>query len=70
MRYSVTSHSAASVEVLCIEEAGYAPVTWSRLQYSIEDGAISPDPSSACLRAQVTAFCKSFLDLPHKLSDA
>ena len=69
MRYSVVGHSASILDILVIEEIDYAPVNWVRMQYSIESRTIEPEPADVCVRAQVAAFCSSYLSLPPEVND-
>jgi|SRR5579884_920268 len=61
LRYEVIQRDAQSLCVLCIEEQSYAPLRWYAVQYSCIDGQVSPEPDDLCVRAQVIAFCRSYL---------
>jgi hypothetical protein len=61
LRYSVVSCDAERIEILCIEEADHAPLRWHTIRYDIVSGELEPDAADACMRAQVIAFCTSFL---------
>jgi hypothetical protein len=60
-RYTVLRHAAAALEILCIEEQNYAPVRWQATRYSLENGLLEPEVADTCMRAQVLAFCRSYL---------
>ena len=61
LRYSILRRTDALLEVLCIEEQDYAPLRWHSIQYFFEGGRIEPEPLNLCIRAQVLAFCRSYL---------
>jgi hypothetical protein len=61
MRYSVLRQSDETLDLVCIEEAGYAPVRWHALQYSKATGLLAPDVGGECMKAQAIAFCRSYL---------
>ncbi len=60
-RFEVLSRSAAHLDLLFIEESLYAPLAWHRLTFLIHPEQLEPDPSDACQRAQLLAFCRSYL---------
>lgn len=60
-RFEVLRRSAAHLDVLFIEEALYAPLAWHRLTFTIAPEQLEPDPPDACQRAQLLAFCRSYL---------
>ncbi len=60
-RFNVLGRSAASLNVLFVEESLYAPVAWRSLTFTIDSGRLDPDPADACRRAQLLAFCRSYL---------
>jgi hypothetical protein len=60
-RFEVVRRSAAHLDLLLIEEALYAPLTWHRLKYSIDSEQLQPDPPDPCRHAQLLAFCRSYL---------
>ncbi len=60
-RFDVLRRSAAHLEVLFVEESLYAPVSWRPLTFMIDSGRLDPDPTDACQRAQLLAFCHSYL---------
>jgi hypothetical protein len=62
LRYSVISYSAAVLQILCIEEQNYAPLRWHPAQYFPNTGRLEPEISDLCMRAQILAFCRSYLE--------
>jgi hypothetical protein len=60
-RFDVLRRSAASLEVLFVEESLYAPVSWHPLTFLIGSERLDPDPADNCQRAQLLAFCRSYL---------
>lgn len=61
-RYTVLRQSAASLEILCIEEQDYAPVRWHSTQYTQATGSLEPELADSWMRAQALAFCRSYLE--------
>lgn len=61
LRYNVVRRTAASLEILCVEEQHYAPLRWHAVEYFFESERIEPEPADVCMRAQVLAFCRSYL---------
>ena len=61
IRFDVVARSVDTLELLCIEERQYAPYHWNKLRYFIETGSIEPGVADTCTRAQVEAFCRSYL---------
>jgi hypothetical protein len=60
-RFDVVQRSVAGLELLFIEEAFFAPLAWRRLQFVIDGERLEPDPADPCERAQILAFCRSYL---------
>ena len=60
-RYAVIAHSAAALEILCIEEQNYTPTRWHSTHYYPESGRLEPEVADACMHAQALAFCHSYL---------
>jgi len=60
-RFEVVRRSAERLDLLFIEEAHYAPLAWQRLTFSIASERLEPDPPEPCRRAQLLAFCRSYL---------
>ena len=63
VRYSVTQESTEKLDLLCIEEAGYAPLQWHALRYETAGDRLEPGPVSRCVEAQALAFCRGYLQL-------
>jgi hypothetical protein len=61
VRFEVLRRSAAHLDLLLVEEAGHAPLAWNRLTFLIASEALEPEPIDTCRRAQLLAFCRSFL---------
>jgi hypothetical protein len=61
LRYNVVRRTAGALEILCVEEQHYAPLRWHSVQYFFEDERIEPELADLCTRAQVVAFCRSYL---------
>lgn len=61
LRYEVVERSETTLRVLCIEEQNYAPVRWYSIDYTCCDAHMEPDPPDFCVRAQLLAFCRSYL---------
>jgi hypothetical protein len=60
-RFEVLRRSIAHLDVLFIEEAFYAPLAWRRLEFLIDGEQLDPNPADPCERAQMMAFCRSYL---------
>jgi hypothetical protein len=60
-RFEVLRRSAGNMDLLFIEESLYAPLAWHRFTFSIEPEQLEPDPPDLCQRAQLLAFCRSYL---------
>jgi hypothetical protein len=60
-RFEVLRRSIAQLDLLFIEESLYAPVAWHRLAFLINPEQLDPDPTDACQRAQLFAFCRSYM---------
>ena len=63
LRYSVVAQTDCVIDLLCIEEADYAPLQWKRLQYRIAEGELSPETTPLLMRAQAVAFAREHLRL-------
>ena len=61
MRFHMTRNDGANLEILCVEEADHTPARWYSVQYFPERGELSPSIADPCVRAQIVAFCRSFL---------
>ena len=62
-RFEVVSRSRARLELLFIEEEFYAPKAWRKLAFQVDGARLEPTPKDACERAQLLAFCRSYLKL-------
>lgn len=61
LRYDVRGRSSEVLEVLWIEEQTFAPTRWQVVSYSIVSEQLEPEIADSCLRAQLLAFCRSYL---------
>ena len=61
IRYHVLRRTPVGLEVLCVEEQDYTPLAWHSMQYFFEGERIEPEAADACIRAQLLAFCRSYL---------
>ena len=61
IRYDVVRRTPVALEILCVEEQNYAPLTWHSMQYFFEGERIEPKLTDECVRAQLLAFCRSYL---------
>ena len=62
LRYELLSRNENTLEVMIIAERDYAPVDWRVVRYSTATGAEEPEISDACMRAQLAAFCRAYLN--------
>ncbi len=60
-RYEMERRSATQLELLFIEESRYAPLRWHRHCFKIESEQFEPEINETCQRAQLLAFCRSYL---------
>lgn len=60
-RFNMTGSSSTSLEVLQLQETSYAPTAWRSVRYFIGSELLEPEISDVCARAQLIAFCRSFL---------
>ena len=60
-RFEVLGRSVAHLDLLFIEEELYAPLAWRRVEFRIDGEQLEPDPADSCERAQMIAFCRSYL---------
>ncbi len=67
-RFEVLRRSVAHLDLLFITETSYAPSAWRRLEFLVDGEALNPVPEDACERAQMLAFCRSYL-LHHPLQE-
>jgi hypothetical protein len=61
LRYDVRGRSSDVLQVLWIEEQNFAPSRWQVVSYSISSEQLEPEIADGCLRAQLLAFCRSYL---------
>jgi hypothetical protein len=61
LRYNVVRRTGTALEIVCVEEQQYAPLHWYSIQYFLDSERIEPQLSDTCIRAQVLAFCRSYL---------
>ena len=61
MRYELLRRTETELEVMIIEEQNYAPAGWRIVRYSTGSGLVTPEVDEPCLRAQVVAFCRTYL---------
>jgi hypothetical protein len=61
LRYTVAARSSSEIELMVIEESEYAPVEWRPVHYFIAQECLEPEIADLCTRAQLVAFCRSFL---------
>ncbi len=64
-RFEVTHRSDTGLALLFIEEAFFAPLAWRRVEFLINGEQLEPDPADPCERAQILAFCRSYLRRHH-----
>jgi hypothetical protein len=60
-RLEVLRRSASHIDVLFIQEAFYSPAAWRRVEFLIDGERLDPETGDVCERAQILAFCRSFL---------
>lgn len=60
-RFEVVRRSRVQLELLFIEEAFYAPLAWRKLVFRVDGEQLEPNPADPCERAQLLAFCRSYL---------
>jgi hypothetical protein len=63
LRYTVTRSDSNIIQLMLITECDYAPLNWQSLEYLVGPESIRPDVADPCLRAQLLAFCRSYLKL-------
>lgn len=61
LRYDVVRRSATALEIICVEEQQYAPWRWHSVRYFFEGERMEPEVADVCMRAQLLAFCRSYL---------
>jgi len=53
--------SPESLELLFLEERDHFPINWRSIRYTVRTESIDPGLEDSCARAQVIAFCRSYL---------
>ncbi|MGA8025795.1 MAG: hypothetical protein WB992_01530 [Bryobacteraceae bacterium] len=61
LRYSIVQRTETTLEVLYVEEQDYAPLRWHAIQYFLDGERLMPEVPDVCARAQVLAFCRSYV---------
>jgi hypothetical protein len=61
LRYTVLRRTSDQLEILCIEEHDHAPGRHYPLRYAIAEATLSSNACEDSVRAQATAFCRSYL---------
>ena len=61
IRYTVVRRTPAALEILYVEEQNYVPLAWHSIQYFPDNDRLEPQLSDECIRAQLVAFCHSYL---------
>ena len=61
IRLDVLSVNAESLELLFVEECDRFPVSWRPVRYMVRTESVDPGLEDSCARAQVVAFCRSYL---------
>jgi hypothetical protein len=62
LRYHLIRRTPSALDVLCVEEQDYAPVRWYEVKYLIVESRIEPEMGDACIRAQILALCRGYLE--------
>ena len=61
LRLTVAKQEPDSLEVLAIEEANHTPLRSQTVRFLLRSEELMPDLAEACQRAQLVAFCRSYL---------
>lgn len=61
LRLTVAAKDSDALEILAIEEADHRPVRWETVRFLLRTEELMPDPGGICQRAQLMAFCRSYL---------
>ena len=61
VRFDILRSDTAALEILYLEERNHAPVRWRTIRYVLSTEILEPDLTDVCARAQVLAFCRSYL---------
>ena len=60
-RFGVLRRADDCLDLIYLEEQDYAPARMQRIRFSISTGALDPEVTEPCARAQVQAFCRSYV---------
>ncbi len=61
IRFDILRSDAEALEVLYLEERECAPLRWQTVRYALSTETLQPELQDICARAQVLAFCRSYL---------
>jgi hypothetical protein len=61
-RYTVLRESADELQILCIEEREHIPTWHGTVRFEIGISALMENELSSIVRAQATAFCRSYIE--------
>ena len=61
LRLTVAKEDGDSLEILAIEEANHSPVRWQTIRFLVQSEELVPNLAEICQRAQLLAFCRSYL---------
>ena len=60
-RFDLRRTEGNELELLSIDERDHAPAGWHTVLYLSDAGTLRPEPPDPCERAQLLAFCRSYL---------
>lgn len=61
LRLTVAKQDTDALEVLAIEETNHRPIRWQTVRFLLGSEELIPESSEICQRAQLVAFCRSYL---------
>jgi hypothetical protein len=61
LRFDVLMSSPDLIELLLVSESEHFPINWARYRYCVAAETLEPEPADVCTRAQIMAFCRSYL---------
>jgi hypothetical protein len=61
LRLTVATKDSDALEILAIEESDHRPIRWRTVRFLLRSEELMPDPGGICERAQLIAFCRSYL---------
>jgi hypothetical protein len=61
LRFDVLVSNPDLIELLLVSESEHFPINWARYRYCVAAGTLEPEPADICTRAQIMAFCRSYL---------